>query len=219
MTIPQESGNSVLGSGDSPRGLSESQGLLFRNAYLFRRRGQFLRSPRPDEQIIDPSTNEQIGFAKDELGGKWFIFGGGLTEISIYDRQGHPPLLTIRREKERLFRAAKVSVTRGDGTLLGYFRGVAGAPAILDTGEQMVGKVGGWDERNPKPKLKFLDIPPENVFMHGRVIGTWQKYWKKDTTLTLNEEQPASFFERAMLLASRYAYDVFPKDNMAGSAD
>lgn len=216
MTTQHENGNSMSGSDDAPRGLSEPQGLLSRSAYLFRGRRRFLQLLlRPEEEILDPDTHEKIGFARDDEGGKWSIFGGGPAAISIYDKQGHPPLLTIRRDAGRLFKSAKAVVSAGDGSPLGYFREMGG---IFNAHEQQVGEIGGWNERNPKPKLKFLDIHPTHIYIHGRVIGTRQNYWRKDTTLTLNEEKPASFFERAMLLASRYAPQVLPRQDLGGSA-
>jgi uncharacterized protein YxjI len=91
------------------------------------------------------------------------------TAINVYEIEGQPPVLSIRRGFT--FLRSKVRVVAGDGTNLGYFRSkllsIGGGFHVFDARDQQVAEVKGnwkgWD-------FRFLN-------KSGREIGTVTKKW------------------------------------------
>jgi uncharacterized protein YxjI len=170
--------------------------------------------------ILDPATGQTIGIAKEEPPGwaKWLRLAVEKsklpTAVNVYESEGQPAVLSIRRGFTLL--RAKVQVTTGDGRSLGYFKSklisVGGGFHVFDAQDQQVAEVKGnwkgWD-------FRFID-------KHGREIGTVTKKWSglgkelftsaDNYIISLNDSTAGSPDASALLLAAGLAIDVVLKE-------
>ncbi len=167
--------------------------------------------------ILDPETGQQLGTAKEEpptwakylrlLLGKQFL----PTAVNVYETEGQPPVLSIRKSPSLL--RAKVSVLDGTGRTLGHFKSklfsLGGGFWVMDSAEQQVAEVkGDWKGWN----FKFLGAD-------GREIGSVTKKWAgagkelftsaDNYMIALSEVSPAN---ASLLLAAGLAIDVVFKE-------
>lgn len=167
--------------------------------------------------ILDPETGQQLGIAKEEpaawakylrlLLGKQFL----PTVVNVYETEGQPPVLSIRKEPSLM--RAKVSVLDATGRALGHFKNkwfsIAGGFWVMDSAGQQVAEVkGDWKGWN----FKFLGTG-------GREIGTVTKKWAgagkelftsaDNYMIALQEVSPAN---ASLLLAAGLAIDVVFKE-------
>lgn len=167
--------------------------------------------------ILDPETGQQLGIAKEEppewakylrlLLGKQFL----PTAVNVYETEGRPPVLSIRKQPSLL--RAKVSVIDGSGRTLGHFKSkwfsLGGGFWVMDATEQQVAEVkGDWKGWN----FKFLGAD-------GREIGTVTKKWAgagkelftsaDNYMIALQEVSPTN---ASLLLAAGLAIDVVFKE-------
>lgn len=167
--------------------------------------------------ILDPETGQQLGTAKEEpptwakylrlLLGKQFL----PTAVNVYETEGQPPVLSIRKSPSLL--RAKVSVLDGTGRTLGHFKSklfsLGGGFWVMDSAEQQVAEVkGDWKGWN----FKFLGAD-------GREIGSVTKKWAgagkelftsaDNYMIALSEVSPAN---AGLLLAAGLAIDVVFKE-------
>jgi uncharacterized protein YxjI len=170
--------------------------------------------------IFDPASGQQIGIAKEEppVWAKWLRLvikkHQMPTAINIYEVEGQPPVLTIRRGFT--FIRSKVHVASG-GRNLGYFRSklisIGGGFHVFDATNNQVAEVKGnwkgWD-------FRFLN-------KSGREIGTVTKKWAglgrelftsaDNYIIALSDLSGASADASALLLAAGLAIDVVFKEN------
>ncbi len=125
--------------------------------------------------ILDPSTQQPIGIAREEPPGwaKWLrlLISKQLmpTRVNIYESEGQPPVVSIHRGVTLL--RAKVTVTDGGGSQLGYFKSkilsLGGGFYVYNMADQQIAEVkGDWKGWN----FKFLGAD-------GREVGTVTKKW------------------------------------------
>ena len=137
------------------------------------------------------------------------------TAVNIYEQEGAPPVLSIRRGFT-IFRS-KIRVVTGDGQSLGYFQSklisLGGAFGVYDNQDQQVAEVKGnwkgWD-------FKFVN-------KNGREIGTVTKKWAgfgkelfttaDNYIISLTDLNGASPAAAGLLLAAGLAIDVVYKEN------
>jgi uncharacterized protein YxjI len=171
--------------------------------------------------ILDPATGQQIGIAKEEPPGwaKWLrlLIKKHMmpTAINVYEVEGQPPVLSIRRGFTLL--RSKINVVSGDGRSLGYFKSklisIGGGFFVYDHANQQVAQVKGnwkgWD-------FRFLN-------KNGREIGTVSKKWAglakelftsaDNYMISLTDLTGAGPDGGALLLAAGLAIDVVYKEN------
>lgn len=125
--------------------------------------------------ILDPVTGGQIGIAKEEppAWAKWLrlVVNKQMlpTAVNIYEDEGQPPVVSIRRGFTIL--RSKIKVVGAGGKQLGYFKSklisIGGGFNVFDNANQQVAQVKGnwkgWD-------FKFLS-------KSGREIGSVTKKW------------------------------------------
>ncbi len=162
-----------LAQGD-PGPAEASSSLLGRRTFFVKERAAILKLTDTYD-ILDPINGATIGIAKEEPPGwaKWLrlvVEKSKLpTAINVYENQGQPPVLSIRRGFT--FLRAKIRVLSADGRNLGYFKSklisLGGAFLVYDARDQQVAEVKGnwkgWD-------FRFLN-------KSGREIGTVTKKW------------------------------------------
>lgn len=170
--------------------------------------------------ILDPVTGQNIGIAKEEppVWAKWLRLvinkSQMPTAINIYEVEGQPPVLSIKRGFT--FLRAKVKVVAGDGRSLGYFKSklisIGGGFNVFDNADQQVAEVKGnwkgWD-------FRFLN-------KQGREIGTVTKKWAglgkelftsaDNYIISLTDLSGASPDAASLLLAAGLAIDVVYKE-------
>ena len=193
--------------------------LLERSTFFVKERVALLKLTDTYD-ILDPATGQTIGVAKEEppTWAKWLRLLGKKqmmpTAVNIYEQEGMPPVVSIRRGITII--RSKITVTAGDGQPLGYFKSklfsIGGGFNVFDNQNQQVAEVKGnwkgWD-------FKFVN-------KNGREIGTVTKKWaglgkelftSADNyiiSLTdLNGNSPAA---AALLLAAGLAIDVVYKE-------
>lgn len=171
--------------------------------------------------ILDPSTQQPIGVAKEEppAWAKWLRLVVNKqfmpTTVNVYEREEQPPVFSIRRPVT-LFRS-KVSVIGGDGQALGYFKSklfsLGGGFYVFDTRDRQVAEVkGDWKGWN----FKFLGED-------GREIGTVTKKWAgigkelftsaDNYIIALTDGAGASGEANVLLLAAGLAIDIVFKES------
>ena len=171
--------------------------------------------------ILDPMTQQLIGIAKEEPPewAKWLrlvVEKSKLpTKFSIYEVEGQPPVVTVKRGFT-LFQK-KIFVIAGDGTQLGYFKkkfiSIGGGFNVFDNAEQQVAEVkGNWKGK----EFKF-------VTKSGREIGTVAKKWAglgkelftsaDNYIISLSDPHSAGPAASALLLAAGLAIDVVFKED------
>jgi uncharacterized protein YxjI len=167
--------------------------------------------------ILDPETGQQLGLAKEEpptwakylrlVVNKHFL----PTAVNVYETEGQPPVLSIRKPPS--FLRAKVSVHDATGRTLGHFESklfsLGGGFWVMDSAERQVAEVkGDWKGWN------FSFLGPD-----GREIGTVTKKWAgvgkelftsaDNYMIALQEVSPAN---ASLLLAAGLAIDVVFKE-------
>jgi uncharacterized protein YxjI len=192
--------------------------LLDRRTFLVKERVAVLKLTDAYD-IFDPESSQQIGVAKDEptplLKYLRLVVKKGLlpTVVNVYEREGSPPVLTLRKGPG-LFRI-RVEVTSGGGSL-GHFRSKAfslgGGFFVFDaTGEQAAEVKGDWKGWN----FRFLDRMGQEL---GVVTKKWAGIGKElftsaDTyVIALAERAAANRQTAALLLAAGLAIDVVFKE-------
>jgi len=170
--------------------------------------------------IFDPATGQQIGVAKEEppVWAKWLRLAVNKsqmpTAVNVYENEGQPPVLSIRRGFT--FLRSKIHVSSG-GRNLGYFRSklisIGGGFHVFDAKDQQVAEVKGnwkgWD-------FRFLN-------KSGREIGTVTKKWAglgkelftsaDNYIISLSDLSGSSNDASALLLAAGLAIDVVFKES------
>src|SRR6266404_929293 len=201
-------------------GSYESRTLLERTTFFVKERVAVLKLTDTYD-IFDPATGQQIGIAKEEppIWAKWLRLvikkHQMPTAINIYETEGQPAVVSIRRGFT--FIRSKVKVVAGDGRNLGYFRSklisIGGGFHVFDAQDQQVAEVKGnwkgWD-------FRFLN-------KSGREIGTVTKKWAglgkelftsaDNYIISLSDLSGASADASALLLAAGLAIDVVYKEN------
>jgi len=228
MTPGSTSGLRLSGATESnaaPVSASASTGplpLLERTMFFVRERVGLLKLVDTFD-ILDPATGQTIGIAKEQPPGwaKWIRLIDVVkkqqlpTAVNIYEREGEPPVLTIRRGFT--FLRSKIQVTAG-GQSLGYFKSklfsLGGGFHVYDNRDQPVAEVkGDWKGWN----FRFLSKT-------GREIGTVTKKWAglgrelftsaDNYVIAITDLNSAnSPAAAALLLAAGLAIDVVFKEN------
>jgi uncharacterized protein YxjI len=168
--------------------------------------------------LLDPHTQQQIGFAREEppgiikylrlfMNNQWFP-----TVVNVYEREGAPPLLSIHRGVA-IFRP-KVHV-RADGRDLGYFKKkmLSWGPSfiIFDMQDREIGSVkGDWKGWN----FQLLSPTGEEL---GRVTKKWaglqELFTNADTYVIALSDSAAGRRDVAqLLLAAGLAIDTVFKE-------
>lgn len=205
----------------TPASASMSGGgsLLERTTFFIKERTGLLKLTDTYD-ILDPATSQSIGIAKEEPPGwaKWLRLAVEKsklpTSVNVYESEGEPPVLSIRRGFA-LFRT-RVQVIAADGRMLGYFKrkllSIGGGFNVFDARDQQFAEVKGnwkgWD-------FRFID-------QSGREIGTVTKKWAglgkelfttaDNYIISLNERTSANADAGALLLAAGLAIDVVLKE-------
>jgi uncharacterized protein YxjI len=196
-----------------------ARSLLERRTFFVKERVAVLKLTDTYD-ILDPAGGQVIGVAKEEPPGwaKWLrlaIAKGKLpTAINIYEVEGQPPVLSIRRGVT--FIRSKIQVFSGDGRNLGYFRSklisIGGGFNVFDARDQQVAEVKGnwkgWD-------FRFLN-------KSGREIGTVTKKWAglgkelftsaDNYVISLTDAGSTDSDAAALLLAAGLSIDVVFKE-------
>lgn len=148
--------------------------LLDLRRFLVKERVGFLKLADTYD-LFDPDNNLQIGIAKEEVSGLVkalrLIISKKLmpTTIRVYEKEGAPPVLTLKRNVA-LFRPS-VTVEDARGTQLGRFQGkffsLGGGFLVFDPNGNQFGDVkGDWKGWN----FQLLDGA-------GRELGLVTKKW------------------------------------------
>jgi uncharacterized protein YxjI len=194
--------------------------MLFDRTTFFIRERVALVKLKDTYDILDPATQQPIGIAKEEPPG-WAIALRLLlnkrmlpTVVSIYEQEGGPPALTIRRPFT--FLRAVVSVFDREGHKLGHFRSklfsLGGGFWVHDALDQQVAEVrGDWKGWS----FRFLG-------RDGRELGVVTKKWAgigkelftsaDSYVVSLKEDARPDPDTRALLLAAGLAIDVVFKE-------
>jgi uncharacterized protein YxjI len=206
------------GMTDMPGGADRA--LLERTTFFIKERVAMLKLTDTYD-ILDPATGRNIGIAREEppVWAKWLRLVVKKhrmpTAVNIYEVEGQPPVLSIRRGFT--FIRAKINVVAGDGRSLGYFKSklisIGGGFHVYDHADQQVAEVKGnwkgWD-------FRFLN-------KSGREIGTVTKKWAglgkelftsaDNYIISLTDLGGANSDASALLLAAGLAIDVVYKEN------
>lgn len=193
--------------------------MLDRNIFFIKERAGLLKLTDTYD-IFDPATGANIGIAKEEppAWAKWLRLvikkHQMPTVINIYESEGQPPVVSVRRGFT--FLRSKLRVFAADGRALGYFRSklisIGGGFYVFDHADQQVAEVkGDWKGWN----FKFLN-------KGGREIGTVTKKWAglgkelftsaDNYVISLTDLSGASPDAAALLLAAGLAIDVVFKE-------
>lgn len=192
--------------------------LLDRKTYVVKERVAFAKLTDTYD-ILDPENGQPIGIAKEEPKpwAKWLrlVVKKHMmpTEVNVYEREGEPPLLSIRRGVA-LFRP-KVAVTTRGGEV-GYFQAKALAigPSfrIFTPQGQQVGEVkGDWKGWN----FQLLGPTGEEL---GKVTKKWAGLGKElfttaDTyAISLSDAAASGPEVASLLLAAGLAIDTVFKE-------
>jgi len=168
--------------------------------------------------ILDPDSQHQIGVAKDEpatwakylrlVVNKQFL----PTTINIYERDQ----LVLAIHKPVSFLRSKVTVTKSDGTSLGYFQGkvfsIGGGFWVFDSSDQQVAEIkGDWKGWN----FRFLTRDQSEI---GTITKKWAGLGKELFTsadnyvIVLNDQHRFRAHDTLLLLAAGIAIDVVFKE-------
>lgn len=168
--------------------------------------------------ILDPDSQHQIGIAKDEPA-TWakylrLVVNKQLlpTTVNIYERDQlvlsiHKPVSLLR---------STVTVTRRDGTSLGYFKSkvfsIGGGFWVFDASDQQVAEIkGDWKGWN----FRFLTGHQSEI---GTVTKKWAGLGKELFTsadnyiIALNDQHSLRPHDTLLLLAAGIAIDVVFKE-------
>jgi uncharacterized protein YxjI len=212
-------GAAPVETAESSPALSANRRLLERTTFFIKERVAMLKLTDTYD-ILDPATGQSIGLAKEEppTWAKWLrlVVNKQLlpTAVNIYEYDGQPPVLSIRRGFT--FLRSKVRVVAGHGESLGYFKSkllsLGGGFNVFDNADQQVAEVKGnwkgWD-------FRFLS-------KSGREIGTVTKKWAglgkelfttaDNYVISLTDLGGAGQGASALLLAAGLAIDVVFKE-------
>ncbi len=165
--------------------------------------------------ILDPASGQTIGIAKEEppVWAKWLRLVVKKhrmpTAINVYEAEGQPPVLSIKRGFT--FLRSKLNVVSG-GRSLGYFKSklltVGGSFNVFDHADQQVAEVkGNWKGRDFRFSSKS-----------GREIGTVTKKWAglakelltsaNNYVISLTDVHGAGPDASALLLAAGLSIDL-----------
>jgi uncharacterized protein YxjI len=168
--------------------------------------------------ILDPETQQKIGFAKERPGVIVQILRMVTdykqmlpTKVDIHEEENQPPVLTIKRGFT-LFRS-KVKVLDRDGAMIGYFKSklfsLGGGFHVYDTDDRQIADVkGDWKGWN----FRFIDAGGQEI---GTVAKKWAGFAKELFTsadnyaLVLNERYTG---DASLLLAAALAIDTIYKE-------
>lgn len=170
--------------------------------------------------IFDPQSNSQIGVARDEPPGwakalrlvvnKHFL----PTTVNVYEREGQPPVLSMRKGPS--FLRSTLEVTDAQGIHLGSFKSklftLGGGFFVFDASGNPLAEIkGDWKGWN----FRFLDP-------NGRELGVVTKKWAglgkelfttADTyMISLSETASAGPKGSLLLLAAGLAIDLVFKE-------
>lgn len=192
--------------------------MLDRKTYVVKERPGVLRLTDTYD-ILDPDNGQQIGIAKEEPPGiiKYLRLLGNNkflpTVVNVYEREGEPPILSIRRGVA-LFRP-KVHVTTREREI-GYFRAkvlsIGPSFRIFDMQDNEIGTVkGDWKGWN----FQLLGPAGEEL---GRVTKKWaglarELFTTADTYVIALSDSAAGRRDVAhLLLAAGLAIDTVFKE-------
>jgi uncharacterized protein YxjI len=171
--------------------------------------------------ILDPATGQTIGIAREEppVWAKWLRLiikkHQMPTALNLYETEGQPPVVTVRRGFT--FLRAKLHVAAADGRKLGYFRSklltIGGGFYVFDAADNQVAEVkGDWKGWN----FRFLN-------QSGRELGTVTKKWAglgkelftsaDNYIIALTNQSDAHPDTSTLLLAAGLCIDVVFKEN------
>jgi uncharacterized protein YxjI len=192
--------------------------MLDRNTYVVKERVGFMKLASTYD-LLDAQSGAPIGIAKEEppgivkylrlaMNNKWLP-----TVVNVYEREGEPPVLSIRRGVAP-FRP-KVVVT-ANGRELGYFRAkvlsIGPSFRMFDMQDREIGSVkGDWKGWN----FQFLGAGGEQL---GRVTKKWAGLGKELFTTAdtyVIDLAPSSAGRRdvaQLLLAAGLAIDTVFKE-------
>jgi uncharacterized protein YxjI len=194
--------------------------LLGRTTFFIKERVAMLKLTDTYD-ILDPASGQTIGIAKEEPPGwaKWLrlVVKKHMmpTAINIYETEGQPPVVSIRRGFT--FLRSKLRVVGADGRALGYFKSklisIGGGFLVFDHADHQVAEVkGDWKGWN----FRFLN-------KGGREIGTVTKKWAglgkelftsaDNYIIALTDLSGASPDASALLLAAGLSIDIVYKEN------
>jgi uncharacterized protein YxjI len=192
--------------------------MLDRKTYVVKERPGVLKLTDTYD-ILDPDNGQQIGIAKEEPPGiiKYLRLLGNNkflpTVVNVYEREGEPPILSIRRGVA-LFRP-KVHVTTREREI-GYFRAkvlsIGPSFRIFDMQDNEIGTVkGDWKGWN----FQLLGPAGEEL---GRVTKKWaglarELFTTADTYVIALSDSAAGRRDVAhLLLAAGLAIDTVFKE-------
>lgn len=190
--------------------------LLTRKSFFIREHTGLLKLSDAYD-ILDPETQQKIGFAKERPGAfihllRLLIHKRMLpTQVDIHEEENQPPVLSIKRGFTLL--RSKVKVTDGEGTELGYFKSkvfsFGGGFRVYDPEDRQLAEIkGDWKGWN----FRFLDPSGQEI---GTVAKKWAGFAKELFTsadnyaLVLNEKHTGN---AALLLAAALAIDTIYKE-------
>jgi uncharacterized protein YxjI len=193
--------------------------LLERTTFFIKERVAVLKLTDTYD-ILDPANGQTIGIAKEEppTWAKFLRLAINKhklpTAINIYEAEGAPPVVSVRRGFT--FLRSKLQVVAG-GKSLGYFKSklisIGGGFLVFDSKDQQVAEVkGDWKGWN----FRFLN-------KSGREIGTVTKKWAglgkelftsaDNYIISLNDPGATNPDTTALLLAAGLSIDVVYKEN------
>lgn len=170
--------------------------------------------------LFAPETGQAVGLAREEPGA-WAKYGRLLvnkqllpTRINVYETEGMPPVLSLRK-KAGLFRH-KVVVTDSQGAIIGRLQSkvfsLGGGFFVLDAADNRVGEVkGDWKGWN----FKLISSTGAET---GVITKTWAGLGKELFTsadnyvVSVPAGAPGSPADLALVLAVGLAIDIVFKE-------
>ena len=193
--------------------------LLERTTFFIKERVAVLKLTDTYD-ILDPANGQTIGIAKEEppTWAKFLRLAVNKhklpTAINIYEAEGAPPVVSVRRGFT--FLRSKLQVVAGAKNL-GYFKSklisIGGGFMVYGANDQQVAEVkGDWKGWN----FRFLN-------KSGREIGTVTKKWAglgkelftsaDNYVISINDPGASNPDTNALLLAAGLSIDVVYKEN------
>ena len=191
--------------------------LLDRLTFLVKERVGFAKLTDTFD-ILDPSTQQAIGIAKEEPPGwaKWLrlLVNKRLlpTTVNVYEAEGRAPELSIQRSFT--FLRARIEVRESGGKPMGYLKSklfsLGGGFHIYDLQDQEVAELKGdwkgWD-------FKFIGKDGRE---RGRVTKKWagigKELFTSADTYVISLDGPTNRTAATLLLAAGLAVDIVLKE-------
>ena len=193
--------------------------LLERTSFFVKERVALLKLTDTYD-ILDPTTGQAIGIAKEEppIWAKWLrlVIQKHMmpTSVNVYEHDGQPPVLSIHRGFTLI--RSKIRVVADGRQPLGYFQSklisIGGGFNVFDNQGQQVAEVKGnwkgWD-------FKFISKTGREI---GNVTKKWAGLGKELFTsadnyiISLKDLTDASPVASALLLAAGLAIDIVYKE-------